>query len=264
MIHTKVSIPVLDLITPNPDMGIRWKDGLINNAETINARRKERVSDSGKFGEIIATPSAEKFEPFVSGSFVSDGDLSAADIKTKHRSNILNAYNKYNDNLDKAFEEVDGVFAKRFKDNVEAKQSAWEEGVTKVLRLVGSRARGRQVAAIMGEWLTGNMIISGQLPGGSEVLPGGGPYDIAKARLKATLRAGLAQLLIQTGVMVMASGYDSAQLADHNQRIMDFLASVADPVKANNWVATRTVDKSYCVWYVDNGQLKLEAQMYTA
>ncbi|MFH1231983.1 MAG: hypothetical protein V1709_10860 [Planctomycetota bacterium] len=264
MIRTKVSIPVLDLITPNPDMGVKWVQNLTNNAEHINNRRKERLPNDTAYGQVMATPSAEKFEPFVDGSFISKGDLSAADIKTMQRSNILKAYNKYNDNIDRAFEEVDGVYAKRFKDAVEAKQSAWEEGVTRVLRLVGSRARGRQAAAIMGEWLTGNQTIVGQLPEGSEVMPGGGPYDIAKARLRATLRAGLAQLLTQTGVIVTASGYDAAQLADHNQRIKDFLESVSDPAKADDWVSTRTADKSYCVWFVDSGQLKLEAQIYTA
>ena len=264
MIHTKVSIPVLAAITPRPEMGTRWRDGLVNNAEVINNRRKERIPDDSTFGQVMATPAAENFEPFVDGAFVSKGDLSASDIRTKQRTNLLNAYDKYNDNWDRAFEEIDGVFAKRFKDNVEAKQSAWEEGIVKVLRLVGSRVGGRQAAAIMGEWLTGNQTIAEQLPEGSEILPGGGPYDIAKGRLKATLRVGLAQLLIQTGVLVTASGYDAASLASHNQRIMDFLSSVSDSAKANNWVAARTVDKSYCVWFVDNGQLKLEAQIYTA
>lgn len=255
---------MLEAVTPRPEMGTRWRDGLINNAEVINSRRKDRIKDDIDFGQVIATPAAEHYEPFVDGTFVSKGDLSASDIRTKQRTKILDAFNKYDENWDRAFEEVDGVFAKRFKDNVEAKQSAWEEGVTKVLRLVGSRTQGRQAAAIMGEWLTGNQTMAGQLPEGSEVLPGGGPYDIARGRLKATLKAGLAQLLIQTGVLVTASGYDAASLASHNQRIKEFLENVSDPAKASDWVATRTVDKSYCVWFVDNGQLKLEAQIYTA
>jgi hypothetical protein len=50
----------------------------------------------------------------------------------------------------------------------------------------------------------------------------------------------------------------------HNGRIKAILEKLADPTKASDWVTTRIDDKSYCVWFVEDGQLKLETQIYTA
>ncbi|MFA5793756.1 MAG: hypothetical protein WC980_01605 [Candidatus Brocadiia bacterium] len=261
MIKSKARISIVAVITPDPDMGAKWVRDLTGNADTINKRRKKRVDTDGTFGQLIATQSADEYGPMVAPGFVSKGDLSAEDIRTKQRDNLMNAYNKYNDNLDRMFEEVDGVEAKRFKESVEAKQSSWEEGIPKVLRLTGSKANGRQAASLVGYWLTGYQHIVGQMPEGTVVLAGG-PYDIAKAKLKATLRTGLTQLLVQTGVTVTASGYSATVLASQNQRIKDYLESMADPLKATDWVSTITADKSYCVWFVEEGQLKLEVQIY--
>lgn len=261
MIKSKARIPIVEVITPDPDMGAKWVQNLTGNAGTINKRRKARIKDDGTFGQLMATQSADKFGPMIASGFISKGDLTAENIRTKQRSNFLKAYNKYNDNLDRVFEEVDGVEAKRFKESVEAKQSAWEEGIPRVLRFTGDKVRGRQAASLVGYWLTGDEHIVGQLPEGSVVLAGG-PYDIAKAKLKATLRTGLTQLLIQTGTAITASGYSATVLAEQNQRIKAYLESMADPAKASDWVATITADKSYCVWFVEEGQLKLEVQIY--
>ena len=98
---------------------------------------------------------------------------------------------------------------------------------------------------------------------GSQVLAGG-PYDIAADGLRATLRAAITQMLIQTGVIISESGYDPAMLIRHNTRIKDLMEKLSDPVKAEDWVFAITPDKSYCVWFVEDGQLKLETQVYTA
>ena len=71
-------------------------------------------------------------------------------------------------------------------------------------------------------------------------------------------------MLIQTGVIISESGYDPAMLIRHNTRIKDLMEKLSDPVKAADWVFAVTPDKSYCVWFVEDGQLKLETQVYTA
>ncbi|MEW6025720.1 MAG: hypothetical protein AB1599_00290 [Planctomycetota bacterium] len=262
MIRTKLIVPVAALITPHSDMSEKRVSGLINNAETINNRRKERIGNDGTFGQVIATPAADKFKNRVNFPTSTQGDRDAADIYTMHRGKILRSYDKYNDGLDHAFEEVDGVYAKRFKDAVTAKQSNWDEEAARgTLRFTGSRARGRQVASVMGYWLTGDIQATQRLPDGSQVLDGG-PYDISSNGLRATLRAALTQLLIQTGVIINESGFDSAMLTKHNGRIKDALERMSDPAKATDWVAAITADKSYCVWYVEDGQLKLQTQIW--
>jgi len=263
-IKTKLIVPVATVITPNPDMGPRWANNLINSAETMNDRRKVRLPDDGAFAQTLATPAADKFKATVSFPGSTQGDRNADDIYAMQKGKLLRAFNKYNDGLDYAFEEVDGVVAKRFKDSVGAKQSNWEEEVSKsTLRFTGSRARGRQVASVMGYWLTGDIQALQRLPDGSQVLSGG-PYDIASDGLRATLRASITQMLTQTGVIISESGYDAAMLVRHNTRIKDLLEKLADPVKAEDWVFAITPDKSYCVWFVEDGQLKLETQIYTA
>ena len=264
MIHTKILVPVAAIITPNSDMSEKRVTNLSNSAETINNRRKVRLPDEGAYAQIVATPAADKFKATVSFPGSTQGDRNAEDIYALQRNKMLGAYNKYNDGLDYQFAEVDGVYAKRFKDAVEAKQSNWDEQAARTtLRFTGSRARGRQVASVMGYWLTGDIQALQRVPDGSQVLAGG-PYDIAADGLRATLRAAITQMLIQTGVIISESGYDPAMLIRHNTRIKDLMEKLSDPVKAEDWVFAITPDKSYCVWFVEDGQLKLETQVYTA
>ncbi len=264
MIHTKILVPVAPSVTPNPDMSTKRVETMKNDAEIMNNRRKYRVPDNGTFTQLVATPAADKFKQQVDFPVPTQGDRNADDIHTLQRVKLNRAYSKYNDGLDYAFEEQDGVYAKRFKEAVEAKQSNWdEEAAQGTLRFTGSKARGRQVASVMGYWLTGDQAAVNRLPEGSQVISGG-PYDIAVVDLRATLRASITQILTQTGIIISESGYSPDMFTRHNGRIKAMLEKQADPLKAAAWVATRTADKSYCVWFVEDGQLKLETQIYTA
>ncbi|MFH1231739.1 MAG: hypothetical protein V1709_09615 [Planctomycetota bacterium] len=264
MIHTKILVPVATVITPNPDMSAKRVTNLKAHAETFNQHRKVRLPDEGAYAQILATPSADKFKATVNFPGSTQGDRNADDIYAMQRGKILRSYNRYNDALDAVFGEEDGVIAKRYIQAVEEKQSNWDEEVAKTtLRFTGSKARGRQVASVMGYWLTGDIQALQRLPDGSQVLAGG-PYDIASAGLRATLRTSITQMLTQTGVIISESGYDAAMLIRHNTRIKDLLEKLSDPVKAEDWVFAITPDKSYCVWFVEDGQLKLETQIYTA
>jgi len=262
MIHTKILVPVAPSVPPNPDMSTKRVETLKNDAEIINNRRKERLPNADTFAQIYS-PASDKFKARVNFPTSTQGDRNAADIFALQRSKMTRAYDKYNEGMDYAFEEVDGVYAKRFKDKVDASQSNWDNEVARgTLRFTGSRARGRQVASIMGFWLTGDQQAQQRLPEGSIVMAGG-PYDIALPDLKATLRTSITQLLIQTGVILVESGFDPNMFIRHNDRIKNILEKLADATKASDWVTTRLADKSYCVWFVEDGQLKLETQIYT-
>ena len=263
-IRTKLIVPVATIITPHPDMSAKRVTNLKAHAETFNQHRKIRLPDEGAYAQILATPAADKFKERVSFPTPTQGDRSAADIYAMQRGKILRSYNKYNDALDAVFAEEDGVIAKRYIQAVEEKQSNWDEEVARTtLRFTGSRTWGRQVASVMGDWLTGDKKTTGRLPEGAQVISGG-PYDIALADLRAALRTALTQLLIQSGVIITESGYDPAMFTRHNGRIKSLLENMSDALKASDWVSTVTPDKSYCVWYMEDGQLKLETQIYTA
>ena len=264
MLHSKLLVPVATIITPHPDMSAKRVTNLRAHAETFNQHRKVRLPDEGAYAQILATPAADKFKSTVSFPGSTQGDRNGADIYAMQRGKILRSYNRYNDALDAVFAEEDGVIAKRYIQAVEEKQSNWdEEAARTTLRFTGSRARGRQVASVMGDWLTGDKKTTGRLPEGAQVLAGG-PYDIATADLKASLRTALTQLLIQSGIIITESGYDPAMFIRHNGRIKSLLEKLSDITKATDWVTTRLADKSYCVWFVEDGQLNLETQIYTA
>ncbi|MEW6025749.1 MAG: hypothetical protein AB1599_00435 [Planctomycetota bacterium] len=263
MIHTKILVPVAPFVPPDPDMSTKRVETLKNDAEIINNRRKVRLPNADTFAQIYS-PASDKFKQRVNFPTSTQGDRNAADIFALQRSKMTRAYNKYNDGLDHAFEEVDGVYAKRFKDKVDASQSNWDEEAARgTLRFTGSRARGRQVASIMGYWLTADQQATQRLPEGTVVFSGN-PYDIAWDDLKATLRTSITQILVQTGMILVESGFDPNMFTRHNGRIKNMLEKLSDPLKASDWVASRLTDKSYCVWFVEDGQLKLETQIYTA
>ncbi|MEW6025841.1 MAG: hypothetical protein AB1599_00900 [Planctomycetota bacterium] len=261
-IKTKLVVPVATIVIPHPDMSEKRVKHLTDSAETINEHRKYRIRNDADFAQIMATPASDKFRGTVSFPGSTQGDRNADDIYALQRSKMLRAYNKYNDGLDRQFLERDGVYAKLYKDSVTEKQSNWDEEVARgTLRFTGSRARGRQVASVMGYWLTGDQQALQRLPEGSVVIIGK-PYDIAIDDLRATLRTSLTQILTQTGIIITESGYDPDMFDRHNTRIKKMLEKLSDPLKAADWVAEITPDKSYCVWFMEDGQLKLETQIY--
>jgi len=263
-IETKLIVPVVAILTPNPDMSTKRVETLKNDAEIINNRRKERIANDGAFGTIMATPASDKFKGIVNFTGTTNGGRDADDIYSMQRSKMGRAYNKYNDGLDRQFEEKDGVYAKLYKDAVEATQSNWDSEVAQsTLRFTGSRARGRQVAAVIGFWLTGDKQAVDRLPEGSQVLAGG-PYDISYDTHKSALRTTITQLLTQTGIIISESAYAGTMLTKHNGRIKTILEAISDPTKATDWVSSKITDKSYCLWFVEDGQLKLEVQIWKA
>ncbi|MFH0888498.1 MAG: hypothetical protein V1871_04750 [Planctomycetota bacterium] len=253
---SKVDIPVIPDVRPHQDMSSKWEENSKNNAQTANERRKWRIKNDNDYGQIIATPAADKYRERVQFTSAGGNDRDAEDIYVMHRKKLLKSYKKYQKGLDIVYAE-DG---KKFKEAIEKKKGNWEEGIGTTLRFTGSRARGRQVVSVVGKWLTGDPATVGILPEGSQV--DGGPYDIAPERLKATLRASLTQLLTQTGIIISESEYNPALMLRHNSRIKDFLSRMSDPTKAINWSIDRLTDKSYCVWYLNQGQLFLGIQIY--
>ncbi|MFA5794642.1 MAG: hypothetical protein WC980_06200 [Candidatus Brocadiia bacterium] len=257
-IKSKVEIPVAPVVTPHPDMSQKWEQNSKSGAQTANARRKWRIKNDGDYGQLVATVAADKYKERVKFSSAGGSDRDENDIYTMHRRKLLKSYNKYSKGLDFAYAE-DG---KRFKEAIENKKGNWEEAIGGTLRFTGSRARGKQVVSVVGDWLTGEQYVVGALPEGAQIL-GGGPYDIAPSRLKATFRASLTQLLTQTGILISESEHNPASMLKHNSRIKDFLSRMSDPARAANWSIDRLPDKSYCVWFLKEGQLHLGIQVYS-
>jgi len=254
-VASKVEIPVVS-IKPHQDMGRKWEENSKNSALVADERRKYKIKDDAAYGQIVATPAADKYRARVKFTSASGSDRDEEDIHIMHRKKMLRSFKKYQKGLDIAYAED----AKRFKEAIEKKKGNWEDGISTTLRFTGSRARGRQAASVAGRWLTGDPHIAAYMP--ESVKVDGPPYDIAPERLKATFRASLTQLLTQTGIIIFESEYDPAVMLKHNSRIKEFLSRFSDPVRAINWSIDKLPDKSYCIWFLKSGQLHLGIQIF--
>jgi len=207
----------------------KWALGLKTYAEIINQNRKSRIPDETKFLERLATPSSEGYQGLINPAFVSQSDKSASDITTDQGANLRRVYQKYAGKLDQAFETVDGVPAKRFKDAVERAKGDYAKGTAqRGLPFTGSYLYGIGPATIAARWLVGQSKVVGELRNGDNVQEGG-PYRICLANAKANFKAALAQRLIQAGAQILKANLDSTVIAAQNDRINHLVQSQVDP-----------------------------------
>lgn len=111
----------------------QWKEGLILNAERINAKRKAQIPDSTAFVDKLATPAILGYAALLNPAFQSKSGLTAAQIRANHGAKLKTAFEKYNSQMDFLFATVDGIPAKRFKDLVERGAAEYSSGVAAVL-----------------------------------------------------------------------------------------------------------------------------------
>ncbi|MBI4712996.1 MAG: hypothetical protein HY762_06830 [Planctomycetes bacterium] len=230
------------------DMGPKWVQGMTNNATLIKSRLDAKIPDAGMFEQKLVAPAAEAYSPYVPVGFISKRGRTQAAIQNTHRKNLATAYNRWNDKLALAFETVDGVEAKRFKDQVANTVDAWLERVrTKTLRLTGDKVRGRGVSVIAGFWLTGEKeTVSGMLREGDQAM--GQAYDIAYDTQRPGFRAGLTQILTQTGVLVINSDMMQSVMDEQNNRLKTMLTALSDRAKSNEFAYPYDATKSYCAF----------------
>jgi hypothetical protein len=246
------------------DMPPKWSGGLVNNAPTINDRRKASVPDDGTFNTKVAIPSNAGFSPMIDASFVSKSEHNAAMIKQLHYDNLKKAFGKWNDALDYAFETVDGVVAKRFKDAVASKQDNWAIAVAqKTLRITGDKVRGRGISPIAAYLLVGDPRAMSMLRPSDEWL-NGTAYDIARTGERPALKAAVQMGLVQTGLAIISSDFDSAIITAQNAVLVTLLNGLKDTTKCDAFATPYNPTKSYIAWVkdVDTGKFYLHLQVY--
>jgi len=245
---TSLILVVPPPVNPREDMGQKWIQGLTNSATLMNERRLSKIPDAEAFGKQLAIPAAESYSPYVPSDYVSKRGRSQKAIQNAHRKNLTNAYTKWNDKLALAFETVDGVEAKRFKDQVANTVDSWLAKVEqKTLRFTGDKIRGRGLSVIAGYWLTGEKEkVSGMLRGGDQAE--GEAYDISYDSQRPTLRAALTQLLTQTGITILNGELDSAIVDEQNGRLKTALSAFSDRTKSNEFDYPSDPAKSYCAF----------------
>ena len=206
-----------------------WLENLKARAPEIYQRLTQLVPDKTAFDEVIAHRANLNWLRFVAPDFVSESGQNKGAIDTAHADKIRQAYEKWFSKLSHLFETVDGVPAKRFKELVEARQTAYQEGMAKrVLPFTGLGVEGRGPAPKAALWLTGNQKVNRMLTAGDTVLEGG-PYLVCPRAKIPGLRAMLVQRLIQAGNNIIKANYDAAVITAENQKTAEELQGFVDP-----------------------------------
>lgn len=262
-IKTKVRLHIPEVFPPRDDMADKWANGLANNATTMHQRLRDKIPDAGMFDQKLATPANLRYAPYVPDTFVSRSERDATGIRNAHYKNLLTGYDNWDAKLALAFETVDGVEAKRFKDQVNNSKDSWASRVAqKGMRFTGDRVRGRGVSAIAAFWLSDDSIASGMIREGQDEVLAGGPYNITPTGMRTAFRAALVQKITQAGVLIVNADYNADMILAQNTALATLLTGLADPAKADVFQATPAPDKSYCSFVkVADGPFYLEIQV---
>ncbi|MFH1228366.1 MAG: hypothetical protein V1701_10765 [Planctomycetota bacterium] len=220
----KITVPVS--LEPSGDMPDRWAESLTANAQRMYDRLLEVLPDEGTFQSRVAEVSSQKWKGMIDPGFVSRAGHTQKNIQRAHYKGLANAYNKFTEKLTKAFETVDGIFAKGFKTQVTNAKDRWANAVANgILRLTGDRVRG-MVLPQAAYWMSGDPIAN-RFTEHVEVI-GGGPYDFTKAGLRQQFRSAVTSLLIATGMNILKADMEAAELALQNARLVDLANAFAD------------------------------------
>jgi hypothetical protein len=210
-------------------IGDKWADNLKGNALTLYQNLLASIPDSFKFQEKIAGPASQGFAEFVNPAFVSRSGDKMSNIVDSHGTNLREAYEKFVRNLTHAFETVDGVEAKRFKDKVEkAKENFLNGFARRTLLFGGTKRDGRGPATLASYWLTKDRRVSGWLREGDRVMEGG-PYQVTQTMDRSAFKAALTERLIQAGIRIIKSNFSAAVIAEENGQNNQLVQKFVDP-----------------------------------
>lgn len=231
------------------DMPDRWSDGLTVNAERINDRRKAKIPDSGVFNAKVAGPSSAGFTPMIDAAFVSKKGLDAANIGRKQYKNLANRFDKWNDKLDQQFATIDGVVAKRFKDQVTNNKVAWASAMAeKTLRSTGDRIRGLLTPQVLA-WMTAENGAS-QLTNAMTVIAGA-PTDFTIAGLNRAFKAAAQMKITQALIVILDADFLAAEITAQNTTLRNLAESFKDAAYKSFVVGGGPVDSLLQFEYAD-------------
>jgi hypothetical protein len=202
-----------------------WATRLKANADRVKSGIDARFPDDVHFQSGLAEPAHKKFRTFVNPSFTSRAGSTGQGIINSHLSNLTNAFKKYRDSIVSAF--ANG--AEWFKAQVDEGKTHFSAGVAnRTLLFTGTKREERGPAPIAALWLTGDPITLGLLRKSDTILEGG-PYLVASETKKPGLKAMLNQRLIQAGVEIIKSSFDTAIMAAQNQLTAEQVQGFVDP-----------------------------------
>jgi len=240
------------------DMPFKWAAGLINNAATINDRRKAKIPDEGTFQTLVAEPSNTKWNPMVNDAFVSQSGRNAANIKRAQFKNLSDGFNQWDVKTALAFATVDGIVAKRFVDQVNNSKDLWASEVAKKgLRLTGDKIRGLLSTQAV-YWSTGDHLAN-QMTNGHELLTGA-PYDLTQGVLRQQYRSAMMNLIVQAGLIIIAADFVDTEVAAQNT-LLNALATMFKAAALDDFAEPDVPATGYFGFVFTDPQLKLHVRI---
>ncbi|MBI4833409.1 MAG: trypsin-like peptidase domain-containing protein [Planctomycetes bacterium] len=228
-IVSKVDLWIPANVPPSPDMEQKWNDVLQTVATLINDRRNAKIPDEAAFQNKVVEASNQAWANVISSTYRSKSGKTYDKMKNAHDANLQQSYNQWNEKLNRMFESVDGVTAKRFKDIVSFAKKFWTETVGKgVLRLTGDKVRGQGAATIATYWLTGEPMAAGMVrPQDTGII--GGPYRVCRIELVQALKAALMNRLVQAGMVIFNSQLSMPIITEENTTTNTLIQGFIDP-----------------------------------
>jgi len=236
-----------------------WARNIKDEAPDMYAKMLSRIPDMKRFVERLGQPSHDGFAPFVNPAFVNKGGQGHDDIEASQASNIKLSYDKYRIKLERMFETVDGIPAKRFKEIVDLMKGVYGAGaIARTLPFTGTKIEGRGLAPLAGMWLVNDLTVMDQIRSADKVLEGG-PTRVCSAETVPDFKVMLNQRLIQAGASIVKRNFDAAAFAAHNDRINHMVQSLVDPGLGLMPFATGA--PSHVDYIMEDDQLFLDVQV---
>lgn len=151
----------------------QWVEGFQANAPRIIKKLMRKIKDEADYYEKVVGVILKRYPKFINPSFISRSGLNSKAIIQKISKHLQSSYEKYKKNLDRAYETVDGIPAKRFKEAVAAAKEHYAKRMREItLPFTGTKAEGLGIAPIVALWLTEDTTSEGVLRRGDELLGG--------------------------------------------------------------------------------------------
>jgi hypothetical protein len=226
-------------------------------SEIIYQKMVKTIGTEYDYKTKIAGPSASGYASVLNPAFVSRSDLDRDQIVRKQQEKVMDAYENYKTSVAHMFETVDGEVNKRYREAVDAKSEVYSIQMGKVLAFTGAMAElGAGCVGLAVFWMTGDPTVLRHLRGDDKVIKGG-PLNIAISR--PTLKAALAQRIIQSGRILVQADWNPTVMTSENDKNNVIIKGLQLPA----YVPFVTGGASHCDWIIIDGRKYLEVKVST-
>ncbi|MBI4834525.1 MAG: hypothetical protein HY811_06880 [Planctomycetes bacterium] len=255
-----IKLAINPLTQAVPKMAELWSEGLTGNADKLIERLKAVIPDEMSYLSKMAEPAEQAYQNVLDPAFVSRRGKNKSKINASQAYKIKRAWAKYLRNLDHAFETVDGVTAKRFKDNVIAAKEDYAERLSEsTLALTGIKALESGPARIAVYWLSGDSKAKGMMRAADLYMAPSEPFNVTTAEKKNSLRVLLISRLIQGGISIIQGGMGMPLITEVNTLLNSLVQGMVDPALGLESFAPGGA--SHLDFVKDNGQLFLSVKV---